>query len=141
MLKRIKGFTLIELLVVIIIVAILAAVSVPLMRGNVLRAKASEAIAALGSIRTQMRLILAEQGTYNASPPGVTVGLVERAGAAGEVPGFSPGDLTGTYFSEGDYRITAVAASTFVAQAAATIDGSAITITINQVGSITELGI
>ena len=45
-----KGFTLVELMVVVIIVGVLAAVAVPIFRGNVKRAMASEGAALLGSV-------------------------------------------------------------------------------------------
>ena len=50
--SRKAGFTLVELMVVAIIVAILAAVAIPLMSGNRTRAMATEAETALGTIRT-----------------------------------------------------------------------------------------
>ena len=60
-LKRNKAaFTLIELLVVVIIVAILAAVGVPLLSANVRRARASEAESGIGAIRTGVRAYQSE---------------------------------------------------------------------------------
>ncbi len=50
-----KGFTMVELLVVLIIVAILAAVATPIYMANTRRAKASEAVAAMGLIRQALR--------------------------------------------------------------------------------------
>jgi len=135
-----KGFTLIELLVVIIIVGILASVAVPMMRGNVMRAKASEAIAGLGAIRTQMRMVLAEHGAYNNDPPGVAV----DEGIAGNVPGFQDGDLDGRYFSDVDYDITALGATTFTVTVTGASTGtsgddmSTVQITIDEDGDITE---
>ncbi len=63
-----KGFTLVELMIVVIIVGILAAVAIPMYQGATERAKASEAVAALGTIRGALRVYFAEHGTYvNAS--------------------------------------------------------------------------
>ena len=138
-----KGFTLIELLIVIIIVGILASVSVPMMRGNVKRARASEAVAALGAIRTQMRLVMAEHGTYNAADANVTVG----GGVFNNVPGFAAGDLNGRYFSEADYNIEACTNTTFMANVTGSATGgtsntnmSGVNITIDEDGNINESG-
>jgi prepilin-type N-terminal cleavage/methylation domain-containing protein len=89
-----KGFTLVELMVVAIIVAILAAVAIPLMSANKRRAIATEAEAGCGSIRTAMRIHYAEFAAYPASTANVT-----------NLVGIGSGDLDGTYFSEGDYSI------------------------------------
>ena len=93
------GFTLIELLVVVIIVAILAAVGVPLLAGNVERAKGSEAEAGLGTIRTAMRSFLAEHGSYSGASMS-SIGLNRRA------DGDAVGDLDGHFYSEEAYSVT-----------------------------------
>ena len=59
-----KSFTLVELLVVIIIVGILAAVSIPIVLGNVEKAKWTEAIQTLGTIRGALRLYYVEFKDY-----------------------------------------------------------------------------
>ena len=106
--RKQSGFTLIELLVVVIIVAVLAAVGLPLMSGNINRARASEADAGLGNIRTQFRAMLAEGAPYS---PTVTTGAVLTSG----LPGVAAGDFTGRYFDDDDFTIQAVTASTFCA--------------------------
>ena len=63
MLNR-KGFTMVELLVVLVIIAILAAVATPLYIANTKRAKASEAVAALGLIRQVERDFQINNNTY-----------------------------------------------------------------------------
>ncbi len=93
--KRGTGFTLIELLVVVIIVAILAAVGIPLLTGNVQRARASEAEAGLGTIRTSVRAYLAEHGTF----PAATLTLTDA--------GFKAGDLDGRWFDDAAYSTIA----------------------------------
>jgi prepilin-type N-terminal cleavage/methylation domain-containing protein len=82
-----KGFTLIELMVVILIVAILAAVAIPIMRGRIDAAKWSEGKAMMGTVATALRAYGAEKGPDGNWPPTLTD------------LGFEAGDLTGTYFT------------------------------------------
>jgi len=93
-----SAFTLIELLVVVIIVAVLAAVGVPLLSANVQRARASEAEAGLGSWRTGIRAFLAEQGGN--FPAGTTAVTLTEAG-------LKAGDLSGRWFNNPAYSNTA----------------------------------
>lgn len=92
--RKSAAFTLIELLVVVIIVAVLAAVGVPLLSANVNRARASEAEAGLGTIRTGMRARLAELGAVGFT----SVPTLEDAGIA-------TNDLNGRFFADGSYSI------------------------------------
>lgn len=93
-----SGFTLIELLIVVIIVAILAAVGIPLLQGNVQRARMTEADAALGTVRTAMRAELAENAAY---PVNTTTEAGDTILAANI--GFNAGDLCGRFFGDANY--------------------------------------
>jgi len=64
-----KSFTLIELIVVIKIVGVLAAVSVPIMQSIMRKAITTEALAAMGAIRTAERLYYVEHGRYQVVIP------------------------------------------------------------------------
>lgn len=112
--KNQSGFTLIELLIVVIIVAVLAAVGVPLLQGNVQRARMTEADAALGTIRTGMRAYYAEHGQY-AAPVDFSVIGIKLPDTNANPP--VAGDLDGRYFSQTSYILptTGNSGSTFCA--------------------------
>ena len=93
-----SAFTLIELLVVAIIVAVLAAVGIPLMAGQINRARLSEAEAGLGTIRTSLRAIQADLGQFPA--------LVAGTSVVGNVAGLAANDLVGRWFEDNDYTIS-----------------------------------
>ena len=96
-----KGFTLVELMIVILIVAILAAVAIPLMTGRIDAAKWSEGKASMGTIATAIRAYYAEKGC-NPAPPAPSLVPTD--------PGFigvTANDLTGTYFTSNCYAIAA----------------------------------
>jgi len=97
MLSR-KGFTLVELMVVILIVAILAAVAIPIMRGRIDAAKWTEGKAMMGTIATAIRahVAMSNKDIPGVAPTGEPVPDVTTLG-------FRPGDLAGTYFAEADF--------------------------------------
>ena len=96
--SRKSGFTLIELMVVLIIVAVLAAVGIPMLSGNVNAAKASEGDAGLGTIRTAMRAAYVANNNAFANTGGSQVPSAANINIAAT-------DLIGRYFVTLDYRV------------------------------------
>ena len=113
-LKKKAGFTLVELMVVAVIVAILAAVAIPLMSANKKRAIVTEAEAALGTVRSALRAMYAETSAYNEDLNGNSI---SAGNSVTNVPGISPGDLDGRYFSDACYTLTSVSATNYTLQA------------------------
>jgi len=91
-----KGFTLIELIIVVIIVGILAAIAAPMMSSNVAKARRSEAVAAVGTLRTAARLYYVEHSGF----PAGRANLV----AAGYI---ADRDLNGPNYNAANYTVTA----------------------------------
>jgi len=104
-----KGFTLVELMVVILIIGILAAVSVPIMRGRIDSAKWSEANNACGTIRTSVRAYVSEKGPNYPNYSEIE-GSLAASGSVASLLGFGDTDLDSTYFNQGDYVISNVQA-------------------------------
>jgi len=125
-----RGFTLVELMVVAIIVAILAAVAIPLMRGNTERAAATEGQAGISAIRTACRAYLAEHGEY---PNGIAVTAL---------PGLQQKDLNGTYFNDGSYVYAAAGGQLTVTATGANgpAAGNTVVLTENADGTTTWSG-
>ena len=103
--KSKKGFTLIELMVVILIVAILAAVAIPILRGRIDAAKWSEGKAMMGTIATAIRAYAVEIDAGDAG------GLDQNGDPITMSPdmvalGFAAGDLTGSYFLDENFSAT-----------------------------------
>jgi prepilin-type N-terminal cleavage/methylation domain-containing protein len=88
------GFTLVELMIVVIIVGILAAVAIPMYSGATEKARATECVAALGTIRSALRNYYAEHVTY------VNADFVDGAQVTnGGILEVADMDLNGRYFS------------------------------------------
>jgi prepilin-type N-terminal cleavage/methylation domain-containing protein len=133
--KKARGFTLIELIVVILMVAVLAAVAIPIFRGRIEKAKWSEGKGMMGTIATAIRVYHAEKGP--AAPPPLTL----YDGNTGL--GFRVGDLTGKYFADVDFTVNVTNMSplayviicTPVTQAERPV--SPATVTLNEAGAWT----
>jgi len=136
--NRKSGFTLVELIVVAVIVAILAAVAIPLMSANKKRAMATEGEAGLGTIRSALRAMYVQTGAYNVDLDGNTIA---NGSSPTNLPGIGVGDLNGKYFSEADYTCTTLAATTYSLTASGTGDVAGVTITLNQGGNFTRTGL
>ena len=92
-----KGFTLIELMVVVLIVAVLAAVLVPLFTARLEAARWSEGKAGAGTIATAIRAMYAEEGEDSFDDTDMDVASY-----------CNPQDLYGKYFAIDCYRITSL---------------------------------
>ena len=68
-----KGFTLIELMLVVAIVAILAAVAIPIYRDFTVRTKVAELVAAAGALRLAVAEKALQDGAIASAGVGVTV--------------------------------------------------------------------
>lgn len=133
------GFTLVELMVVAVIVAILAAVSIPLMSGGKKKAMASEADSSLGAVRACLRAMYAETRDYSKDPNGNTI---EAGDPLTAIPGVSTGDLEGKYFKESDYDVASISASAYSLRCrGSTGEVSGVTITLNQSGTFSRTGL
>ena len=108
--RKNSGFSLVELMIVIVIIGVLAAVAVPIYNNNVTKARMSEADAALGSIRTQLRVFYGENGEYPTADEFVI-------GASWN--DIKVGEMTGSYFSDSSYTYVSADGSNYTITCAA----------------------
>ena len=128
--KNQLGFTLVELMVVAIIVAILAAVAIPLMSANKKKAQATEAQAGAGAIKMLVRIMQAQGDTAPTTLAGVK--------------GLSTADLDGTYFINTDYSYSGSGYSNMIITVSGTSARSGLastdTLIMSNINSVTTWG-
>jgi len=128
--KNQLGFTLVELMVVAIIVAILAAVAIPLMSANKKKAQATEAQAGAGAIKMLVRIMQAQGDTAPTTLAGVK--------------GLSTADLDGTYFLNTDYSYSGSGYSNMIITVSGTSARSGLastdTLIMSNINSVTTWG-
>ncbi|MBF0483410.1 MAG: type II secretion system protein [Candidatus Omnitrophica bacterium] len=108
-----QGFSMIELLVVLLIIGVLAAVAAPMFLANADKAKAAEAVAGVGSIRSAERVYAMQHSGAFVSP--IAVGVNYFSTTLG-VPADRNTSLglnldNAKYFSPASYTVVAVPAA------------------------------
>ena len=138
-----RGFTMVELMIVVTIIGVLASIAFPLFQMVPERSKSTEAVTALGLIRSSMRIYYVEHGTF-ANPSVFSDGARVTSGG---LLGVTDSDLGGRYFSTECYTFSgAPTANSFTIKC----DGSgstapfasevvAIVVTIDQDGELTRV--
>lgn len=138
-----RGFTLLELMIVVTVIGILASVAIPIFQVVPERSKSTEAVTALGLIRSAMRIYYVEHGTY-ANAGSFTDGAQVTNGGLLDV---RDSDLMGRYFSSECYRFDgAPTANSFTVKCDGSMstapfasEVSNIVVTIDQNGDITRV--
>lgn len=92
-----SGFSLVELAIVVVMIGVLSAVAVPVYKKNVEKARRTEAMASIGTIKTQLLIAYGVDGRMPISPSYTAV--VGRSWND-----IQPGELTGVYFRDEHYE-------------------------------------
>jgi len=92
-----QGFSLVELMIVIVIIGILAAIGLSIYFSQTYSAKRTEAIAAMGSIRSELKYYYIENGSFP---------VVEEADyvIGADWNNILVGEMDGTNFSDSSYK-------------------------------------
>ena len=92
-----NGFSLVELMIVIVLIGILAGIGVTLFFNHSYSAKRTEAIAAMGSIRSELKYYCIENSSYP---------VVEEADyvIGADWNNIKVGEMDGTNFSDSSYK-------------------------------------
>jgi type II secretory pathway pseudopilin PulG len=130
-------------MVVAVIVAILAAVAIPLMSANKTRAMMTEAESALGTVRSALRTLFAETDAYNVNLSG---GAIAAGSSPTALPGIRLNDLDGRWFNTAAYSITAITASNYTLTATGSLsttpdaaDVAGVIVTLDVAGDFTRV--
>jgi type II secretory pathway pseudopilin PulG len=110
------------------------------MSGNKKRAMATEAESALGTLRTQLRVMYAETGTYATNNNGQTVTTVWQ------IPGVNQTDLAGKYWVTNAFTFVTAPSNTTYQLQATYVSGcdpalNGVTIKLNESGVFTRTGL
>ncbi len=92
-----NGFSLVELMIVIVIIGVLAGAAVPIYQHNLEIAKRSEAVASIGTVRTQLRLYYGRTGSYPIRDSFTKV-------VGDDWNDIKKGELTGKYFQDKNFK-------------------------------------
>lgn len=119
-----KGFTLIELMIVVAIIGILAAVAIPAYQDYTIKAKVSNVVSSLSSVKTAVSLCIQDQG-------GLATGC--NAGTKGIPTPSATSEMTGATVTDG------VIVATFTETVGQGVSGKAIKLTPNPVAGASVL--
>ncbi len=95
--RGVSGFSLVELMIVIVIIGVLFGAAVPIYQHNLEMAKRTEAVAAIATIRDELKMYYATEGSFPISDSYKKV--------IGQVwNDINKGELTGKYFKDNNFR-------------------------------------